>query len=73
MIIWYKIMHNFSYEHNMEHNRLTIRALHPKIIGKNHLETNYANQVINPLTRKSQKTGSDVHVSLFIFGQITAT
>ena len=29
------MMHNFSYEHNIEHNRLKIGALHPKIISKN--------------------------------------
>ena len=31
MLIWYKMMHKFSYEHN----RSEIRALHPKIISKN--------------------------------------
>ena len=35
MLIWYKIMHKFSYEHNTEHNRSKIKALHPKIIGNN--------------------------------------
>ena len=39
MLIWYKMMHKFSYdyEHNIaiEHDRSKIRALHPKIIGKN--------------------------------------
>ena len=44
MLIWYKMMHKFSY--NIEHNRSTIRALHPKIIGKIYLEHNYANLVI---------------------------
>ena len=34
MPIWYKLMHEFSYEHNIEHNRSQIRALHPKITGK---------------------------------------
>ena len=42
MLIWYKMMHKFSYEHN----RSKIRALHPKIIGKIYLEPNYANLVI---------------------------
>ena len=46
MLIWYKMMHRFSYEHNIEHNRSNIRALHPKIIGKNYLEPNYANLVV---------------------------
>ena len=37
MLIWHQMMHNFSYdhEHNVEHNRSKIRALHLKIIGKN--------------------------------------
>ena len=36
MIIWYKMMHKFSYEHNyIGHNRSKIRALNPEIIGKN--------------------------------------
>ena len=35
MLIWYKMMHKFLYEHNIEYNRLKIRALYPKIIGKN--------------------------------------
>ena len=39
-------MHKFSYEHNSEHNRSKIRALHPKIIGKIYLEPNHANPVI---------------------------
>ena len=34
MLIWYKRMHKFSYENNIEHNRSITRALHPKIIGK---------------------------------------
>ena len=29
MLIWYKMMRKFSYEHNIEHNRSKIRALHP--------------------------------------------
>ena len=32
---WYKMRHKFSPEHNMEHNRSKIRALHPIIISKN--------------------------------------
>ena len=28
------MMHNFSYEHNIEHNRSKIRELHPKTISK---------------------------------------
>ena len=35
MLIWCKMMYKFSYEHNIEHNRSKIRALHPKLIGKN--------------------------------------
>ena len=35
MLIWYRMMHTFSYEHNIDHNRSKIRILHPKIIGKN--------------------------------------
>ena len=50
MLIWYKIMHKFSCEHNMKYNKLKVRALHPKIIGKIYLEPNiiiyYANLVI---------------------------
>ena len=34
MLTLYKMMHKFSYEHNIEHNRLKIRALHPKVIAK---------------------------------------
>ena len=34
MLLWYKMMHKCSYEHNIEHNRSKIRALHPEIIGK---------------------------------------
>ena len=30
MVIWYKMLHKISYEHKSK-----IRALHPKIIGKN--------------------------------------
>ena len=43
------MIHKFSYEHNTEHNRSKIRILHPKIIGKIHVEPNYwvyANLVI---------------------------
>ena len=32
ILIWYKMMQKFSYEHNRSKIR---RALHPKIIGKN--------------------------------------
>ena len=46
MLMWYKMMHKFSYEHNIEHNRLKIRALYLTIIGKIYLEPNYANLVI---------------------------
>ena len=35
MLIWYKMMHMFSYDHNIEHNRSKMRALHPKVISKN--------------------------------------
>ena len=35
MLIWYKMMHKFSYEQNSEHSRSKIRALNPEIIGKN--------------------------------------
>ena len=35
MLVWYKMTHKFSYEHNIEHNMSKIRALHPKTIGKN--------------------------------------
>ena len=35
MLIWYKMMHELSYEHNNEHNKPNIRALYPEIIGKN--------------------------------------
>ena len=47
MLIWYKMMHKVSYEHNIEHNRSKTRALHPKIIVKIYLEPTYANVVIN--------------------------
>ena len=42
MLIWYKMMHELSYEHN----RSKIRALHPKLIGKIYLELNCANLVL---------------------------
>ena len=49
MLSCYKMMHKFSYEHNIEHNRSKIRTPHPKnflIIGiKFYLEPNYANLV----------------------------
>ena len=35
MLIWYKMMYKFLYEHNIKHNRSKIRALHPNTIGKN--------------------------------------
>ena len=35
MLIWYKTMHRFSYEDNIELITSKIRALHPKILGKN--------------------------------------
>ena len=34
-LIWYKMIHKFSYERNIEHNKSKVRTLHPKIIGKN--------------------------------------
>ena len=40
------MMHKISYMHNIEHNRSKIRALHLKMIGKNHLKPNYVNLVI---------------------------
>ena len=46
MLIWYKKMHKFSYEHNIEHKKSKLRALNPEMIGKNYLEPNYANLVI---------------------------
>ena len=46
MLIWYKMMHKFSYEHSIEHNKSKIRTMYPKIIGKKYLEPNYANLVI---------------------------
>ena len=35
MLIWYEMMHKFSYEHNIEHNKSKLRALYLKIIDKN--------------------------------------
>ena len=46
MLIWYKMMQKFSYEHNTEYNRSKIRTLHPKILGKIYLEPNYAHLAI---------------------------
>ena len=43
------MMHKFSYQHNIEHNRSNIRALHPKIIGKVYLEPNYIAMLIQSL------------------------
>ena len=34
------MMHKFSYEHNIKHNRSKLRALHPILIRKN-LSTPY--------------------------------
>ena len=42
MLIWYKMMHKFSYEHN----KSKIKALNPEICVKVHLEPNYDNLVI---------------------------
>ena len=47
MLIWYKMRHKFSYEHNIEHSRSNIRALYPKPIGKIYLEPNYGNLASN--------------------------
>ena len=46
MPIWYKMMHEFSYKHNIERNRSKLRALNPEIVGKIYLQPNYANVVI---------------------------
>ena len=46
MLIWYKMMKKFSYEHNIKYNRSKIRALHSRIIGKINLDPSYANLVI---------------------------
>ena len=43
MLTGTKMMHKFSYEHNIEHNRSKIRVLHPKIIDK--IYTIYGNLV----------------------------
>ena len=40
------MMHKFSYEHNIKHNRSKLRALHPNLIRKNYLHPNCANLVI---------------------------
>ena len=40
------MIHKFPYEHNTEHSTSKIRALHPKIISKIYLVSNYANLVI---------------------------
>ena len=29
------MIQKLSYEHNIEHNRSKLRAMHPKVIGKN--------------------------------------
>ena len=42
MLIWYKMMHKFSYEHN----KSKIKALNPEICVKVYLEPNYDNLVI---------------------------
>ena len=42
MLIWYKMMYNFSYGHN----RSKITALHPIIIGEIYMEPTYVNLVI---------------------------
>ena len=48
MLIWYKMIHKFSYEHNNEHSRSIIIALHHIIIGKIFISGayNYINLVI---------------------------
>ena len=48
MLIWYKMIHKFSYELNIEHNAYgsKIRSLHPKIMTRIYLESNCANLVI---------------------------
>ena len=44
--MWYRVIHKFAYEHNIEHSRSKIKALHPKIMVKIYLEPNYANLII---------------------------
>ena len=61
MLIWYKIMHNFS----NEHSRSKIRTMHPKIIGKIYLEPNYANLVI--------KNNKIIYMILQLYVQTVAT
>ena len=46
MLVWYKMMHKFSYECSIEHIRSKLSALHPKLVGKIYLESNYAILVI---------------------------
>ena len=52
MLLWYKMMDKFTYEHNIEHNRSNVRALHPKIIGKIYLEPNYS--YVNPVIKNNK-------------------
>ena len=59
------MMHKFSYEHNIEHNRSKIRALHPKIIDKIYLEPNYANLVI-----KNNKSYTNRGIIVVVMGII---
>ena len=62
MLIWYKMMHKLSYEHDIGHSRSKIRALHPKnslTIRKNYLEPNYANLVIKDKDDSNCKITSD--------------
>ena len=49
LLIWYKMMHKFSYEDSIYHSRSKIRALYPTIIGKSYLEPNYITMLIYSL------------------------
>ena len=67
MLIWYKIMHKFSYEHN----RSKITALNPEIIGKIYLEPNYAN-LVSKIIKSYTNCGIiavDMNIILSIIGK----
>ena len=66
MLIWYKMLHKFSFEHN----RSKIRALHPIIIGKNYLKPNYANlvkKIIYKLWHNCSGHGHNIEHNRYIF------
>ena len=67
MLIWYKMMHKFSYKHNIEHNRSKIRVQNPEIIVKIYSEPNYANLIIYKLCHHCSGYGHNIEYNRQMF------